>query len=273
MQRNDDRRFPSVRNRKVGPLPAMVAAAVILGSLLAAPARAIQITSTEVVVPVAAHLPGLEGTQWRTDVWIVNPYSDTSQVTVTYYPEAGGTLTVTRQVEGYRGLSFRDIVLETFGLDRSKGMLIVASDASALEVRARIYNTGNACGEFGQAIPGIPLDRLGRQGFLSGVSTAAGTRLSFGLANPTDETLEIQVHVDDMDTGEQVYLDPITLGPHQLLQLDRVADLWDLPERDSLVIATHTSGEARYYAYASVVRNDTGDATFLFGTAPNSGPR
>jgi hypothetical protein len=32
----------------------------------------------------------------------------------------------------------------------------------------------------------------------------------------------------------------------------------------------HTAGGVPIYGYASVVRNDTGDAIFIFGTSPNN---
>ncbi|HHQ47549.1 MAG TPA: hypothetical protein ENK19_01520, partial [Acidobacteria bacterium] len=203
---------------------------------LAVPAGAVQIGSDQVVVPVVAHLPGNNGTQWRTDVWIQNPYGNTSSVTLNYYPTAGGVLTHTVQVEGYHGLFFHDIVLETFGLESSKGMLIVSADNTGVEVRARVYNAGNACGEFGQAIPGLPLDRLSRQGYLSGVTTAAGTRLSIGIANPTDESYSVTVRVYDAILNERLADHTIDLAPHELVQLDRVANLWDLPQRDAVSV-------------------------------------
>ena len=243
---------------------------VVLG--LAAPVAAVQIGSDQVVVPVVAHLPGNNGTQWRSDVWIQSASTNTLNVTLSYYPTAGGVLTETVHLEGFHGAFFHDIVLETFGLESSKGMLIVSADAPSVEVRARVYNAGNACGEFGQAIPGLPLDRLGRQGFLSGITTAAGTRLSVGIANPTDESYSVRVDVYDASTNEELASHTIDLAPHQLVQLDRVADLWDLPQRDAVFIDINSGSNSQFfYAYASVVRNDTGDATFIFGTTPNVG--
>ena len=264
---------PGVRepgNRRSHRIVGTLLAMVMVG--LALPGGAVQIGSGQVAVPVVAHLPGNNGTQWRTDVWVDNPYGDTSSVTLSYYPTAGGVLTKTVQVEGYHGLFFHDIVLETFGLESSKGMLIVSTDGTRVEVRARIYNAGNACGEFGQAIPGLPLDRLSRQGYLSGVTTAAGTRLSIGIANPTDESYSVTVKVYDAILNEKLADHTIDLAPHQLVQLDRVANLWDLPQRDAVSVKINSGdNEDLFYAYASVVRNDTGDATFIFGTTPNVG--
>jgi len=261
------------RSRRSGRLlPALAALTVAIA--IAAPSTAIQINSDRVVLPVVAHLPGYNGTQWRSDVWIQSPSSNVLNLTLSYYPEAGGVLTATAHLDSYHAAYFHDIVFATFGLDNSKGMLIVVADAPSVEVRARVYNTGNPDGEFGQAVLGLPLGRLSRQGFLSGLTTAAGTRLSVGVANPTDETYSVVVLVRDAVTLENLAGRVLEIEPHQLVQLDRVADLWGLPARDSILVTVDSSENTQlFYAYASVVRNDTGDATFIFGTSPNVGPQ
>ena len=248
------------------------ATALVLTILAAAsPAGAMTIHGTEIVIPVVVHAPGLEGTQWRSDVWIANPYSEVVEVTLTYHPVGGGELVATVDLEEYLGVFLPDIVLETFGLDSSKGMLLVSA-SSRVEARARIYNTGNPCGEFGQSVPGLPLERLSTQGYLSGASTEGETRLNVGFANPTDRTVTVIIQVKDMTTGERFYPDDVVLGPYQVIQVDRIGERWGFSGRNNLAIrATNNNGDV-YYAYASVVRSDTGDATFIYGTAPNRGP-
>jgi len=262
-------RFVSALSRLI----VVVGVALLLGTG-ARPAEAFKISDQEVVVPVVAHLHGNNGTQWRSDVWIQNTSSNELLVTLNYYPQSGGVLTETVSLEAYHGTYLHDIVLDTFGLESSKGMLILSADHPAFEARARVYNTGDPAGEFGQAVPGLPLGRLSREGYLSGVTTAQGTRLSIGIANPTDESFSVTVVVRDSVTREELARRTLDLGPHELVQLDRVADLWNLPARDIVYIGIN-SGETThpFYAYASVVRNDTGDATFLFGTAPSVGPQ
>ncbi|NOZ93820.1 MAG: hypothetical protein GXP47_03635 [Acidobacteria bacterium] len=272
MQRYIGRRTVAARGAVGRRLGALVLAGLFVGVLLASPASAFNIDSDQVVVPVIAHLPGLNGTQWRTDLWIQNVYSNPADLTLTYYPSGGEPLTATVHLDSYRGAHLHDVVLETFGLDNSKGMLVVSSAQYDVEVRARIYNTGNACGEFGQAVPGLPLGRLSRQGLLSGVSTAAGSRLSLGFANPTDHTIDISVLVYDAVTNDQIANESVEVGAHQLVQLDKLAERWNLPALDIITIRANCRDEDVVYAYASVVRNDTGDATFIFGTAPNTGP-
>ncbi len=249
-------------------LPVFIAAFLVIG--FSAPVSAFRIGGYEVVVPVIAHNPGLHGTEWQTDLWIDNPYGDTSTVTLTFYPESGGSVVEETSIEGFRGLFFGDIVLNTFGMDNTKGMLLVSAPGSRVEVRARIYNTGGGEGEFGQAMFGIPTVDLRRQGYVSGVSTTAGNRVSVGIANPTENTFDVTLSAYDAVVGNHVYYQTVTLAPHQLVQFSDVAARWDLPESSTIVIEVSSGANENYFfAYASVVRNDTGDATFLFGTGPN----
>lgn len=260
--------------RGLGRAFRILAVALVLSAAAAAPVPAIQIDSAQVVVPVIVHIKGYNDTEWWTDLWITNPFGNSLDVKLSYYPSAGGMLTKSLSLDPYASLYLQDIVLQTFSLNSSKGVLMVSAPAGSVEVRARVYNTGNSVGEFGQALPGLPLDRLSHESFISGVSTAAGTRLSVGVANTSDSTLRVFIKVND-DTGARLAGATVTVGPHQLVQLDRVADLWDLPQRDSLTLDLITVGGdsgSVFYGYASVVREDTGDATFLFGTTPAPGP-
>ncbi|NOZ79716.1 MAG: hypothetical protein GXP48_11165 [Acidobacteria bacterium] len=261
-------RFGRTASRVLVPF----AMAILANAVMVAPAQAVQIGDNTIVVPVVVHGDGYLGTKWRTNVWIDHPYGDASSVTVTYYPETGGKLEKTMNIDAYKGLFFHDIVLETFGLDDSKGMLIVSAPSTRVEVRARVYNTGSAYGEFGQAVPGLPLARLGRQGYLSGVTTAGDNRLAIGIANPTGEAFTVVVNIHDGITNEYLTTKTIDLGPHQVVQLNKLAEHWNLPARESLSVDINSGDNAHaFYAYASVVRNDNGDATFIFGTTPNVG--
>jgi len=256
-----------------------LALACLLVSFVAVPAGAFTIDSDTVVVPVVVHLSGYNGTQWRSDVWLFNVYSRDATVTLKYYPVGGSEMTATVEVAGFRGVHLRDVVLETFGLDNSKGLLIVSSEDSNFEVRARVYNTGNACGEFGQAVPGIPMDRLDSSGGLTGITAAGGTRLSVGVANPTDQTIHVQIWVTELTAGQPRIVEDLSVAPHQLLQIDKAAEKWGYSGQDNLEVdviaqspSDNTTPRPKLYAYASMVRQDTGDGTFIFGTTPNGGP-
>ena len=249
-------------------LPVAILLLLVIG--LAAPSSALKIGGPEVVVPVIAHNPGLLGTEWRTEVWIDNPYGDVSDVILTFYPTNGSPVVVETTIGEYMELFYDDIVLNTFGMDNTKGMLIVSAPGTRVEVRARIFNTGGGEGQFGQAMFGLDTGDLRRQSYVSGISTIEGNRVSFGIANPTENSFDVNLDVVDAGDGVNLHSETVTLEPYQVVQFSDVAARLGLPESSTIRIQVNAAfNENFFYAYASVVRNDTGDASFLFGTSPN----
>jgi hypothetical protein len=271
-----DKEYPTMTNRDVRAsiqatryLPVALVILLMIG--MAAPTAALRIGGPEVVVPVIAHNPGLLGSEWQTDVWIDNPYGDVSDVTLTFYPTNGSPVVVETAIGEYVGLFYDDIVLNTFGMDNTKGMLIVSAPGTRIEVRARIFNTGGGDGEFGQALFGLDTGDLRRQSYVSGISTTEGNRVSFGIANPTENSFDVNLYVDDAQDNVSLHSETVKLEPYQVIQFSDVAARWGLPESSIIRIQVNSAfNENFFYAYASVVRNDTGDASFLFGTSPNT---
>ncbi len=253
------------------PLAGLVLGAAALALLHAAPAAAIQLHGTTVVVPVVMHGPGTLSTQWRTDVWIGNHSSVAKTVTLDFYPTTGGVQSSTVDVGTYAVVKLPDIVLTTFGLDDAKGLLIASvSGASSFEVHARVYNTGSAAGEFGQFEPGIGADRLEREAYLYGLSAVDGNRTNLGLANPNDTAIDLNIRISNADNTVSASLD-VPMTPHSLVQINDIFATMGFAPRDNAQILVSTPDTATpFYAYASVVRDDTGDAIFLFGTGANS---
>jgi hypothetical protein len=61
----------------------------------------------------------------------------------------------------------------------------------------------------------------------------------------------------------------VTLQPRQTRQFNDIFTEFSItPQAD--VQITFDTFEHQVYGYASEVRNDTGDAIFVFGTSPNS---
>jgi len=239
----------------------------------AAPAFALRTNGSTVVLPVIGRFPGGFGSQWRTDVFIHNPYEPGQQVTLNFYVTGGSLLTRTATVGKYSTLAYRDIVLNLFGLSNAAGMLEVVTlppEGSGVDVRARIFNAGNAVGEFGQSVPGIAKEWLRSQAQISGLSGLNNNRLNVGVANPNDVAVTVTMFVADKDNlglGSR----SIPVGPHQYVPVNDVFTSLGIPPREDVTIE-FTSGnpETPIYGYASEVRNDSGDAIFIFGTAPNT---
>ncbi|HYS53556.1 MAG TPA: hypothetical protein VER58_07325 [Thermoanaerobaculia bacterium] len=108
---------------------------------------------------------------------------------------------------------------------------------------------------------------LNRQAYLYGVSGINGNRVNVGAANPNAETINVVVRIADKN-NVSLATQGFTLQPHETRQFNDIFATFGIaPQADVLV--QFNSGSP-IYGYASEVRNDTGDAIFVFGTSPNS---
>jgi len=224
-----------------------------------------------VVIPVAMHGPGAESTEWRTDLWISNWSSLPRSIDVTYYPEGGGApMTFTVPMGTRETVEIIDVVQSRFGLDNSKGLLLLSTDEdSSFEARARIYNTGNPNGEFGQFVPGIAVIWLSHQAYLPGISGVDGNRTNAGIANPNDEDLDVQLRIADSNGTDLVTRHTVTVPARSVVQINDIFAFMGAAPRGNAQLEMNASS-GLIYGYASVVRTGTGDAIFIFGTSPNS---
>jgi hypothetical protein len=238
----------------------------------ASSASAVYTGDTVVVLPVVGRFPGAFGTQWRTDVFVSNHSTVAKTITLTFYVTGGSTAVRSFAIEPFAALSFPDVVLNTFGLATAAGELEVSSsNESTIDARARIYNNGNAAGEFGQNVPGLGLRILNRQSYLfglSGLSGANGSRVNVGVTNPTSTTTHVTMRVTDKN-NDTLHLREFDLAPHQNVQFNDIVALFGIAPQGDIQVELNTS-ETIIYGYASEVRNDTGDAVFSYGTSPNS---
>jgi hypothetical protein len=236
--------------------------------LAATPALALNLGDTNVILPIIGRFPGAGGTQWRTDVFIANHNGSDKQITLTLY--AGGTpLTRVITVTPYSAQSFPDIVLNLFGLTNAAGMLdMQSSNQTGFEARARIYNAGNAAGQFGQNVPGIGRDYLNRQSSLFGLSGINGNRLNVGVTNPNDTSADVVMRIAD-GANHDLHSEGFTLQPHQNIQFNDIFTRFGITPQENVQVEFLTFDHL-LYGYASEVRNDTGDAIFVLGTSPNS---
>jgi hypothetical protein len=235
---------------------------------VAAPLFAAGTSGTTVVIPIIGRFPGAGGTQWQTDVFIANPSTNTPAVTMTFYSATGPQVS-TLNLGAFHTLSLRDIVLNTYGATTAAGPLEITAP-TAIEARARIYNVGNPAGEFGQSAPGLGLQRLGRQAYVLGVSGINGNRVNAGVTNPNGTTAGVTLTLRSA-TNAILHSETFNVPPHGNVQFNDIFARFGVTPQEG-VAAEFNSAELPIYGYASEVRNDTGDAIFLWGTAPNTGP-
>lgn len=237
---------------------------------VASAAFAVDLDGTAVVIPVVMHGPGAQGTQWRTDVWISNMTTARKDVTLTLYPTSGDNVSAEASVPSAGTTELRDLVLTTFGLANAKGLLVLTVDGqTGFQATARIYNAGNPIGEFGQFTPGIAVDRLERQAFVAGLSGVDGNRANFGIANPGEDPVEVTVYAYDGE-GTQLTTRDYSVDGMSVVQVNDLFSGLGIPPQGPVQLDMHAATAVPIYGYGSVVRNDTGDAIFIFGTSPNN---
>lgn len=228
------------------------------------------VSDSTVIIPIIGRFNGVAPSVWRTDVFIGTRSLAPPDLTMTFYPAGGGAPVVKPLTLGnYSTLEFPDIMLNTFGMSSGSGMLIIRTDGGRIEARARIYNTGNPVGEFGQQAPGRGLGTLTREAFMWGLSGIGGNRVNIGVANPNDTATTFTIYVADRDNNLLYRQDAIPIAAHQVIQYNDIFGTFGIAPREGVQVVIFTP-EAKIYGYASQVRNDTGDAIFIAGTNPNN---
>ena len=139
-------------------------------------------------MPVASHNSGLNQSQWRSDLGLLNTGSITANVQISFYG-SGGVMTNTVYVPAGTQSILTDVVGQIGG--SGSGAIQILSDQS-LKVTARSYNqvsSGASCyagGTQGQDYPtGAASDGLsvGQSAYLAGLTENASYHCNIGVVN------------------------------------------------------------------------------------------
>lgn len=237
-----------------------------LSLLAASTVLATDFSGLEIIIPVVSRVPGANGTQWKTDL-VVSNRSDVATTTVRMIYDAVGAVPIqsTVTLPPHGSVTIVDVVLDRFGRQQSYGTLWLGSstDEARITAHARLYNTGNAAGEFGQLVQGMPYDKLTKTVWINGVIGIRNNRANLGIANPNNEVAKFTLSWYDKSGNEQGRRTNILVQPWDVLLMNDIfAQLSSAPDEgiSFLLIA-----DRPIYGYASIVRNDTGDAYTIMG--------
>jgi hypothetical protein len=237
--------------------------AVVLFALSpAVPVEAHDLAGNNLIIPIVGSGPGAFGTQWRTDLVVTNLEPEPLVIYVTLHD---GTYTFTALNLHAFGTLQVDDVIGYLGRGNTSGILRVSSGGAQRRfiARAYVYNRGNPAGEFGQGVPAVPIDALTQEHVLSGIAGTGGRRTNVGVANPwpTEADVILTMHGADGELLGQVAQ---SVAPFTVLQINNVFSAFGVVPEPSPSIRVHSS--VSVYPYASIVRNDTGDAVFVSGS-------
>ncbi len=223
------------------------------------------------MVSSAVHAPGLNGTRWRTDVWIFNPGNDTLPLDVEFLPENTDNWLTEHQTLSLEipplGTAALDDVLQLIpgvieGQQAVKGALLIPAPEEGFAapfITSRTYNE-TPDGTYGQFVPSVPAradapDRL----FLTGLAHDSRSRTNIRLANLGTQSVDVTLYVlsgDGHFLGRPV---PATVPALSTIQINAIAEVaWAGTDLDLFSVRIDTDAET-VVAWASVVDNATGD--------------
>ena len=226
-------------------------------------------------IPAAASNPGLNDTQWSTDLWLYSRVVDSPiEVFAAFLPNQAGAADpteVTIQLPQRQVVEISDAVATLFG-DSRPGAIRLRSE-HPFWAQSRTFNDGDDDGTYGQGIPAFPppMQTGPTQVYvLMGAANRPGTdgaRTNLGIVNTGAETREVIFGVRDTATGDVVGATEVELGPDGWYQADVFQAVGAADQTVDLaeVQVGVTSPAGNLLAYISRVDNRSGDGAFLAG--------
>jgi hypothetical protein len=213
-------------------------------------------------IAAAAHAAGANGSQWRTDLAVLNLSGDSTGVKVIFYDDDGDTRDLSLAIGDGEQLRLDDAVA---GLGTSgTGAIEIVSERPVMAC-SRTYNTSPE-GTFGQILDGVEPSSAaatGEQRWLSQLQQNDRFRTNIGLVNISTETTMARVRLHDA-AGNQLAAPSYQLDPGQRLQLQE--PLRRATGRDDIVAGyavVEVIAGSGLICYASVVDNGTNDPTTI----------
>lgn len=231
------------------------------------------VTAQTLVVPAAANAEGANQTNWRTDLQLKAPESQSATFTLELLQtnkDNSAPSSVEGAVAAGQSLRFENILESEFGYTGTAALRITTTDGLILAT-SRTYNDDSG-GTYGQTVPAVSADGgfgYGNDATLILLSRSpdpsAGFRTNIGLVNLVGAQTKIEI---DLFAADGTGLGMVTrnLKPFEHKQVNDVfeaAGAQDVP--DGFAVVRTISDSGRFLTYASVVDNGSGDAVFLLG--------
>jgi len=132
-----------------------------------------------------AHAPGLEGSNWRSKLALLNRSGAGAAVTLTYVRSSGAPLSESVTLANNQLQAWDDVAVSLFGVSADSSGAIKIDSSQPLVVTARTFNA-SASGTYGQFLPGVEeSDGLayGQSGVISQLAKNADFRTNIGFVN------------------------------------------------------------------------------------------
>jgi hypothetical protein len=231
----------------------------------------------EIFIPTGAHLKGFNNVNWRTDLEVYNPgpMRATYQITLLLRDQDNSSPAFRSTFTLSQGLSARynDLLYDTFGFSGAAAIRITPVDGTMI-ITSRTYNQLPS-GTYGQSVPAIPRARaitFSQDATLIGLShdpsLAAGYRTNLGFLNASPAPITVEA---DFYESTSAFLGRTSydLKAWEFRQIDKAFEqvTADTIDDGYIVVRTTTAG-AKFFAYAVVTDNVTGDPTYVSAVVP-----
>ncbi len=238
---------------------------------------AAQATSASAIyVPAVAHVAGVAGTNWRTDLELRNPYASQAAFTIDMLLRNTDNSSPQSQsftLEPGNAVRFIDILDTVFHTSGAATLRVTVTNGG-IQATARTYNLmleGNPLGlpagaTFGQRVPAYSeAEALSSTEYarLIMLSQDANFRTNLGYVNTTGTTIKMSITLftkDSVPLGTLQNTADTTLRPYEYRQIDKIFEKATSGEVSDgyAIVRTLTTG-GKFLAYASVNDNRTGD--------------
>jgi hypothetical protein len=246
-------------------------------------------TPSTLIIPAVAHADGAFGSQWQSDVRLLNTSGSATKYELSFVPSASDGTRVGQtselDVNPGQSVALDDIVFTWFGEATTGSIFLrplqqapsfgLAASAPLSVASSRTLNQ-SPFGTFGQFIPAIPFgdfigaeDALGapRRISLQQIAQNDLFRTNIGVVEGSGETANVEISLFD-GSGTRVALVPLVLQPREHRQLDSIFASQNVRVEDGRAEVTVTSVTGMITAYASRIDNRTGDPFVVFPTEP-----
>jgi hypothetical protein len=219
-------------------------------------------------VPVVAHLDGVGGTAWRSDLAITSRNQRSTRVRITYQPSSRRQLSHEMMLQPFRTLLFEDVVRNLFGEGDGRGPIRIEVDGDEADqpaVASRTFAAGTL-GNFGQGLPAV-------SGFGTGSTYLPGLRhddeFRSNIAVTASPSGELTASFVLYRGGEGRVAGPVTrrvtAGDQKQWSLDR---LFPGKSRGGTPMTVRVDLTAPGVAFGSMVDNRSADAATYIGSRP-----
>jgi hypothetical protein len=231
----------------------------------------------EIFIPTGAHLKGFNNVNWRTDLQVYNPGEETATYQIALLiRDQDNTDPPFRSVftlESGWSARYSDILYGTFGFSGAAALRITPVDGTIV-VTSRTYNQ-LPTGTYGQSVPAITRGQaigFSQRATLIGLShdpsLAAGYRTNLGFVNASPAAIGLEASfylANGSFLGEKSY----QLRPYEFRQIDKAFEqVTSSAVDDGYIVVRTTTAGAKFFAYAVVTDNVTGDPTYVSAVVP-----